>query len=300
MIKKLVVFGDSYMYGTELPQDDPDLYPKIENIVADLPRDPVSGAIPIGLLRSSHFDALWNLEMSTPDYEYRCHNYSIGGIIKRHLGLEVYNNYAWAGYSNEATMVELIKNRGLIDNETLVIVGITFPTRTTRLNEETGYNKIRTFNNFSSLSKNKDHEKFIELSFKYDNDIMTKCLQVINFISFVKRELNGIPHIIIDPVNIFRDNPDLNGMIVDGWILENTVKNYILKQGDNIFHPELVDYAQNFFNDNLFPFTFNHSISHAKQNGYYGRALLGHPSKKAQEHYASNYLIPYINKTYFS
>ena len=45
---------------------------------------------------------------------------------------------------------------------------------------------------------------------------------------------------------------------------------------------------------------FLQCFSHAKQNGYYGRALLGHPSKKAQEHYASNYLIPYINKTYFS
>lgn len=295
MIKKIIVFGDSYMYGTELPQDDSDIKPRIEKIVEGMPRDPISGAIPIRMLNSVHFDALWDIELSTPDYEYRCHRYSIGGILTQHYGIETYKNYAWAGYSNTAIMSEIIEHLGEIGPDTLVIVGLTYPSRTTRLNEPTDYGKTKSFNNFSSLAKNKDHRKFIELAFEYDDDMLTKYLNVINFISFIDNVLSGVPHIIIDPINIFRENNELNGKILNGWNFDNKIENTIIDHGDEIRKPELVKYAQQFFNSNLFPYTFNHSILHAKTSNYYGRSYLGHPSRKAHQHFANEYLIPHIN-----
>lgn len=299
MITKLLTFGDSYMYGTELPQDDADLKHRIEHIVKDLPRDKISGAVPVELLKGSHFDALWDIEMQTADYEERCHSYCISGIISRHFKFSSYKNYAWAGYSNDAIMSELILHKNDISSDTLVIVGLTFPYRTTKLNERTGYDKIRTHNNYAPHNKSKLHKQYIELSDMYGDDMLIKYLHVKNHIIAIKQILKDVPHIIIDPVNIYRENPELNLKLLDDWFLDDTVERAIQKMGDNIYYQSIVKDLQDFFNDNTFAYTMNHSLLHAKENNAYGRALLGHPSRYSHEHFANEYLIPYI-KTNFN
>lgn len=296
MISKILTFGDSYMYGTELPQEDPDLKEHINKIVEGLPRDPISGAIPIDILKSVHFDKLWDLEMKTNDYETRCHNYCISGIVARHFNIPEYKNFSWAGYSNDAILVELLSHMHEITNDTLVIVGLTFPFRTTRLNESTNYNKIKSFNNHHNLNKNRDHERYIELSMEYDDDILVKYIHTMNHISTIKSILANVPHVIIDPINIYRESKELNGKLLDDWFLEDTIKSSILRIGDDILYPGVVDHLQDFFNNNTFGYTFNHSLLYAKDNNVYGRALLGHPSRYAHEHFAAEFLIPYIKR----
>lgn len=294
MITKLLTFGDSYMYGTELPQDDADLKSKIENIVKDLPRDKISGAIPIDLLKSKHFDALWEIEIQTNDYEERCHSYCISGIVSNYFNLESYKNYSWAGYSNDAIMSELILHKNELSSDTLVIIGLTFPFRTTRLNELTDYHKIKSFNNYQNLDKSNAHKKYIELSILFDNDLLVKYLQVKNHISALKQLLCNVPHIIIDPINIYRENSELNYKLLDDWFLDNTIEMSINKIGDQICYPAIVQDLQTYFNENTFAYTLNNSLLHAKENNVYGRALLGHPSRYSHEHFANTYLIPYI------
>lgn len=294
MITKLVTFGDSYMYGTELPQDDPDLKFKLETIVQDLPRDKISGAVPVNLLKSTHFDALWDIEMKTADYEERCHRYSISGIISKYFNFDTYKNYSWAGYSNDAIMSELILHKNDISPDTLVIVGLTFPYRSTKLNEQTGHNKIRTYNNYAPHNRGSTHKKYIELSDLFGDDILVKYLHVKNHIAALKEILHGIPHIIIDPVNIYRENSELNYKLLDDWFLDKILEQTINGLGDQIYYVDIVKELQTYFNENIFHFTFNHSLLSAKENNVYGRALLGHPSKYSHEHFANTYLIPYI------
>lgn len=293
MISRIVIFGDSYMDGSELPCSDPDLRSRVDALFPGIARHH-TGAIPVNLVKASFYVDFNDLVFSVPDYFDRCHAYSMGGYLARKLGVP-HENHAFGGYSNEAIMAEIWNHLGHIDHNTLVLVGLTFPHRTTRL-DAVGYGgHIRTFNNFSIDGKGSDHDRFLELHMRYGDDTLTSILRVCNHIRAVSEMLRGIPHILIDPLNIYRQNPDIDGKVFP-WPRTRLVENTINSAGETILMPYLVSQMQDFLDSRTFEFTLNHAMIDLANNGLPYNETLGHPNKMAHEIYVDKYLHPYLER----
>lgn len=291
MISRIAIFGDSYMDGSELPCSDPDLRHMFDALFTGVQRHP-TGAIPENLRKPSFYDDFNRLTFSIPDYFDRCHAYSMGGYLARKLGIP-FENHAFGGYSNDAIMAEIWNHRGSLDADTLVLIGLTFPTRTTRLDGVGHGGHIMTFNSHSIEVDGGDHERFLELSMRYGDDTLTSVLRVCNHVCAIGTLLRGIPHVIIDPLNIYRQNPEIDGKVFP-WPKTRLIENMVTSMGEAIMIPYLVSQFQDFLDRSTCRFTLNHAmIDLALDNIPYNEAL-GHPNRMAHETYVDRYLHPYL------
>lgn len=292
MINKVLVFGDSYMFGSELPCADPDIRPKVDRLFSGIQRDH-TGAIPEKLWNPSYFVDFAELVGEIPDYNERCHRYCMGGYLANKLSVG-YENHSIGGYSNDAIMAELMLRSDQLDGNTLVLVGITYPDRTTRLDVRSEYNYIKTYNNFQ-IGWSREHENFLELYMKYGDDTLTKFMHVRNHIAAIKSMLSDIPHVLIDPTNIYRQSPEIDGRLFT-WPQTNLIEAQLSVRGEQIVLPKIVSKLQSYFDDNLFQFTLNHAMVDIESNNQSCRESLGHPNKLAHEIFVDRYLHPYLQE----
>jgi len=292
MIKQIVAFGDSYIAGYELAFADPDARTLLDKAFANQKLDR-TGSIPPLDLRYTHFNKFREVEQAVPDYQQRCWDYSLVGYLARQLGVP-YHNWAFDGYSNDAIMAELIKKSSSLDADCLVLVGVTFPARETQLNIATEHGRIKCFSNYQQFAENSRHEKFIASAWEWSNDLLTKFMHVRNHISSVKEILAGIPHVIIDPWNIYRESPDITQPLFD-WDHTDVIRNSITQAGEYIQHQDIVQSLQQYFNHNLFAHTFQHAMIDVHNRNQPSRCLLGHPNRSSHEQFVDAYLRPWLS-----
>ena len=112
-------------------------------------------------------------------------------------------------------------------------------------------------------------------------------------ISSIKEILAGIPHVIIYPLNIYRESPDIVKPLFD-WDHTQVVSNSISQAGEHIAHPDIVESVQQYFNDNLFAYTFHHAMIDVHARNEPCRCLLGHPNRASHEQMVDAYLMPWL------
>ena len=296
MFDKVIAFGDSFVSGDELSQElIPDLIDQVKQFWGT----------------SSSISNLGDLETTRTDITYTKHKEwrsgilekfyfgaaiaktkSYSGLVATHYNAE-YHNYAYPGYSMTGIYSSIIKNLDVITENSLVIVGLTFSDRITRFKPY--YVECEPGRNFS---KDKNHGRYIELDVEYGNDIITKLLWTQSIIESIKNVIKCKRLIFVDPVNIYRENNDLENFnyfttqrIIENYIAMNTVDD---EKVDTIVdtHTDIIEYLTNYYNDEIFPFTFAHSINTLLKENKKVKCILGHPSYAVHKDFTEKYLIP--------
>jgi len=290
MIDKVWVFGDSYMYGHELPFHDPDLR---EQLLASLghPRLDSHGLL-IDHIDQKLFDHMSQVEKAIDNYCRLCHRQCMGGYLASRLNVE-YNNRAKGGYSNDAIMAELLKYRQSITPNSLVLVGMTYPARETHLHQTDDYGYAQCFNNYGNFVTNKHQRQYIMLQQEFGNDMFTKYLQAHNHVARVRELLCDIPHVIIDPVNIYRRSPEIMNPIRSWDYPSDPIGSIIGEIGESI-QDTLLDSIKGYFDKHLFQCTLNHAMVAVRTTGQRYMELGGHPSKACHEWFVDHCLWPWL------
>lgn len=291
MITQILAFGDSNVAGNETAFCEPDAKALLDKAFPKQKLDK-TGSIPPRDVRYQHYTKLTEVTDSIPDYDQKCWHYSFVGHLANTIGVP-YINCAFGGYSNDAIMAELIKHSADIDESTLVIVGVTFPARETQLNIATDHGRIKCFSNYHQYAENPRHQQFMETYWEWSNDLLTKFIHVRNHIASIKEILTGIPHVIIDPWNIYRESPDITEPLFD-WDHNDVVSNSIKQRGEHIIHLDIVAMLQQYFNDNLFTYTFHHAMIDVHRRGELCRCLLGHPNRASHAQLVDAYIAPWL------
>jgi hypothetical protein len=73
------------------------------------------------------------LKLDYDNFKKECHFKSYPGVLSSLLNVTDYRNYSIPGASNISILSELVRNSANIDSDTLVIIGVTFPLRKTKL-----------------------------------------------------------------------------------------------------------------------------------------------------------------------
>lgn len=305
-LKKLFTFGDSYMYGTELPQA---VIPDFDKLLETKLKKPgligPDGRVPFGVSNEEIRNAAHSLERdNVKNYEQLAHSLSMSGIVHDHYNFDEYHNLAWGGNSYAAIMTTLLNNIEQIDSESIVIVGATYPLRTSRFtvkkNDNIGPSMLENHNNYSHVTKNESHNTYVELSLEFSDDLLVEYINAMTYILAIDSmlEKSGCKYIIIDPLNILRESSELDGKIRKGWRFTDNIRRVLENndEWDAIRQVKLIYNVQQKLNNYLFDYTLHHSIYALTQMDEITHCVLGHPNARCHKHFAETYLIPYIDK----
>lgn len=295
MVNRIMAFGDSVMYGTELPYDDDDIRPLVDSIIRGLGLDE-TGALHHGDITPALVDAKEEMEKGIEDYDERCKRYSMSGYLAAKLGVPSVN-HSFGGYGNDAIVSEILMHRHEFNQRTFVIVGLTYHSRRTRLDETNVNGRIVSINNYAA--SNRDQIKYLELEDMYGDDLLVRYLHVRNHVSALREILKGVPYLIIDPLNTYRENHEL-GSGIHGWGHRDCVSAAILQQHGRITKPSLVEEIQKYFNDNTFGYTLNNAMMEVSAEGTRCRQPFLHPTKAVHERFVDAYIIPWMKEHVFA
>lgn len=291
MIDSVWIFGDSYMYGQELPFHDPALRKQLLDSLgnpvldsAELLSEPITQKL---------FDRMSQVEKSIDNYAMLCNQHSMGGYLAGRLGVPCINR-ARGGYSNDAIMAELINNRSKITADSLVIVGMTYPARETQLCRQDGQGYIACFNNYSAFAKDRQHEQYLSLSTQFGNDMLTKYLHATNHVSRIRELLLGIQHVVIDPVNIYRSSPEITDPIRPWDNHGDPIGSTIGAIEEAVMHSAVLDCIRTYFDTTLFEHTLNHAMQAVRASGARYMELGGHPTKACHDWFVDHCLWPWL------
>ena len=287
MINKVIVFGDSFLYGHETNYTDfvehPDFkknFKKAVGIEWQLSSDGrLSFHDPKSLSTSPRYeDFNWFqfLESLDDNEKQNCNNNSIGAFLAKKLHAKEYLNFATLGSSNNFILYKVLENQKEITAETIVVCGISFPDRRSRY--EPRYH-------MPSELKNKKYE---ELNIKFGDDATAKVIQTLAYTQSIKQiveSCNG-KVVFIDPFMQFAQDTYHTGKAWD-YIndLSDDPNNYehhdVLKLIDKLncenFGPGLA---------NVFPWCTENDIHIFTPGGHY--------SKHVYKQYTEEHLVPYL------
>ena len=314
MFDRMMVFGCSYMKGTELTQK---YIPFVDNWARKQFNRKLSidGSIPVSKRTSKDHLAYFDIERSDPNWERRSEELTCTYQTAQALGIEHYENYAVGGYSNTAIAAEVFKRLDTITDTTLVIVGMTFPFRNTRLNDLWDTDSVHPKYQCSSTHKfvkhltDYDPEKALEILRNVD-DVPARYLQTQGIMDTLRRTVKNL--ILIDSIAFYREVADIKDRAVfQEWkphsdvaeicLPTNTVDENIRRDSDEYRQnniPELTLSLQQYFNDAFMPYTLSHSIANVYETGEYYRCVLTHPNWRVHEDFSKEYLTPYIQECY--
>lgn len=294
MIDRIMLFGCSYMNGDELACADPDIKPRFDAAYGDQHRDH-TGSIPEASMEPWMFEAYRHIADTITDFRQRCQDRCMGGYLARTLGVPC-ENHSLGGYSNDAIMAEVTNQRHRMDARTLVLVGLTHINRTTRLDERSPHGRIRTNNNYSPLwPRNSDQGRYAELSLMFGDDTLTKLIQVRNHIRALSSLLSGIPHLVIDPINIYRQNAEVDGKLFS-WPQIRVLESKIVGQHEAILERGVLDHLQAEMDELTFGYTMLHAMVDVRSRALPCREALGHPNRLTHEAFVDGYILPHLAK----
>ena len=312
MYSKMMVFGCSYMKGTELPQKyipNVDAWAQ-EHFNRNLS---VDGSIPIRKRSSKDHLKYYDIERSDPNWQRRCEELTCTYQSAQQLGIQNYENYAVGGYSNTAILHEVMQRLDTIDDDTVVVVSLTYPFRNTRLNDlwdtHTDHPKPQcsSTHKFVKHLTDYDPERALEILRNVD-DVPARYLQAQAIIYQLQALIPNL--VLLDAIAFYREVPDISHRSVFDYrdpdvaeicIPTNTVDEQTRRDSDderaNLI-PQATERLQTFFNESFMPYTLSHSIANVYDAGERYRCVLTHPNWRVHEDFAKNYLTPYIQGCY--
>ena len=291
MIRNVMIFGCSYMQGIELPYHDSSLKSRLLEAL-HYPALDATGILKQPITKDL-FDKIDRVDKSIQGYINMCQAQSMGGVVAHRLGVP-YINRARAGHSNCAILADLINCVRDIDNKTLVLVGMTWPGRETRLSEKDTFGNIVCFNNYSNVATSSNHSKYLELRHKFGDDNTSRYLLAMTNHCMIKNLLKDIPHAVIDPVNIYRSAQDISRPI-NAWEDHTRPIESLLKDlKEPVVQREVLNNMQRYFDDNLVPYTLNHAMVAVRDSGHYCREIGGHPNKASHDWFVDHCLWPWL------
>jgi hypothetical protein len=239
MIKKIVAFGDSNIYGQEITQDllTSDQLEQAQKRVFGYSgelkmqdRHTLTKIKEWFNFLKSHFD----------DYDGKCKELSFVGQMGKLLDVP-YQNFSVPGYSNVAIMSSIVKNMKHIDDETLVIVGITYPWRYTRFQEH-GHIDVTINAIVKDAPSSKDQRKWEELSEEFGDDVLARIYYVVQHCLAVQQLLKNNKVLLVDAMGYFRDIDD--------------ILRYLMFE-HSYHHRTDINFIQQFFDNNMVPFSLD-------------------------------------------
>lgn len=271
MINKVIVFGDSFLYGHETNYTDfvehPDFkknFKKAVGIKWQLAQDGKLNSI-TSEQRAKWFNFLVELD---PQQKQNCNNNSIGGYLANELHVSNYLNFATLGSSNNFILYKVLENQKEITEDTLVVCGISNPNRTSKYEPE--------------------HKATVQNDRLRDNDLTAEVIQTVAYTQAIKQivEAHNGKVVFVDPFGDFAQDSYHTGKAWDYIkVLSEDQTNYphhdVLKLIDELncenFAPGL---------SSLYNWTQENNIAMFTPGGHY--------TKDIYEQYTKEYLVPYL------
>ncbi len=299
MIDKILAFGDSFMLGDELAiHEYSDRYQYLRDIAPDVILNS-GGAVDLIKTSEQSIDIIRTRfsRMGPKDYIEKCHNHVLAGQLAAHLNVP-YHNYAGQGYSNSAILSELILHKDEITSNTLVLVGLTSATRTTRYDNYNNNPQIYSVvSNLKSMSVKDDpgHQQYLMLDLTYGNDFLTKVMEVRNHICTVKHILANNQYLIIDPTSLFLDR-NVRDIIRSHKNFRTTIE--MIDDDDNVYpkRNDLISDLEQFFIDNIYHETLYEQAMLIRDSGKEYLAPFSHYNRDVHTAYMNNILIPELQQ----
>ena len=296
MIDKVITFGDSFMYGHETNYKDliddnfekqykKNVGIKFEQFDNHHPR---AGAC-ISLTPKQVQKWYLFLHGLDKNQKENCNKYSIGNVLADKLNVEA-RNYATCGSSNNFIFYNVINKLHEIDNNTLVVCGLTDPSRISRY-ENIYQPELKHITNMNSfMQSHKNQEKYQLLDLELGNDHTALALQTFAYtraiVNLVRTKQAKV--VFVDPFNTW-----INDVYHSGKSFEY-VKEFLQKE-ESYRHHYVLDIVDS-FNHNIFapgiPNVFQ-LLQQKKQNKF---CPGGHYSKELYLEYVNTQLLPYLEK----
>ena len=305
MTNKVIVFGDSFMYGTEsfqhnfckskFLQDAGDAIGRWELV---LDKDGVPDPPLTSQERNDYNDFMTKLEKH--EDATHPHYYSIGGILSRKLDAK-HINYAIGGHSNNIILNDVIKNLKTIDKETIVVCGISQPERRSYYGIHTSNGRTGTFTNCWSPVLNKDgYTKWKQLDLIFGDDGTARAIATLSYVKTIKQMINeqGCKKILfIDPFHQFCPNKYHPNIPWD--YIEMELATQELFDNENLVekykHKDLVKFLKEQFSDLLLT-GISEVFEQVEAEGNPIQCVGGHYSKYTYEKYVEQVILPELNK----
>ena len=204
-IKKVFVFGDSYMAGQELVQCElPSLMDTVERVTGkkhqvDQQHGNVIDPDPQSISRWYSYEKR---------HTQRNHQLSTGGRIAKKLDADLYN-YARPGYSNNTILASVAQHAHEFDEHSLVIVGITGLFRSTDYNIDSRVDQMYC-QSFASGGRDIFAERFEKQCIDETEKYISGCAEILS----IRQILGDVPNVFIDSFaqfteNVFQDPSDV-------------------------------------------------------------------------------------------
>lgn len=281
MIKDVLVFGDSFMYGQETNYtkfvNNKDFHTQFKQATgADFVF--VTEAKDSGRVRMKYnHDWYKFLETLDPDVKENCNSNSIGNVLADKLNVSC-TNLAMCGSSNNFILYKVIDNLSKINKDSLVICGLTSLTRKSLYQNKFDTNSAFITNLNPHIQQHKDLEKYQLLDLEIGNDYTALILETFAYMKAIVQmvEQQQAKVVFIDTFNVF-DN------IKDQVDVEYK-HNHILDKINKYTEPTMAPSISNTFE----------SIDDRKLYRY---CPGGHYSSEVYQEYVNSQLIPYLENT---
>jgi len=291
MIKDIIVFGDSFMYAHETNYvnfvNNKDFNTKFKKATGSdfvqHTQGELSGRVKI---KDNSVWFKFLKDMST-DEKKECNARSIGNVLASKLDVPC-SNHAVNGSSNNTIFYKVIEKLHKINKGTLVICGITAPTRKSYYQNhwqpEAG--TITSMNSF--VQNHKDLEKYQLLDLELGNDSTALVLETFAYMRAIIQLViaKGANLVFVDPMNNFSK---------DIWH-DGKSFNYIkdsLDESINYQHNQILDTIDMHIKPTMAP-GFCDAFKNIDNNKLYRYCPGGHYSAELYKEYVDSQLIPYL------
>jgi len=292
MIKDVIVFGDSFMYGHETNyinfvnnKDFPEQFKKAtgtEFIQVTEKRD--SGKVRMNNNQLEWFNLLDKLD---PNEKENCNANSIGNVLANKLNVPC-TNHASNGSSNNYMFYKVIENLSTITKNTLVICGLTSPTRKSLYQNHWQPEAGIITNMNSYIQKHKDLEQYQLLDLEMGNDHTALVIETFAYMRAIIQLViaQGAHLVFVDPMNNFSKDVWHSGKSFDYIkdMLDESIyyqHNHVLDKIDNHVKPTM---APGFCD--VFKNVDNKNLNRHCPGGHYSAELY--------KEYVDSQLIPYL------
>ena len=295
----LFVFGDSFMYGEETYQHHFEQKHFLRSVAKAIGRKELlldQMGIPSPDFNNKErniylkfiSDIKTHPDTPRPDY------YSVGNLLAKELDIPCYN-FAMNGNSNNTIFKDFLDQLDIINENSIVIVGVTEPNRKSyysmHLEKE---NKVKNYSTscWSHIQGNKDFQKYRDLDFVFGDDTTAQVLQTYAYISTMKTLANekGCDNIFfIDPFNYFCPNK-YHPNIPWHFIKEKSLDVDLLEE---YAHHNLLEKLKQELHK-LFIKGFSYVFEPVQSENLSVQCLNGHYSKYTYEKYTKDILLPLV------
>ncbi len=292
MVKDIIVFGDSFMYGHETNYtnfvNNKDFHKQFKEATGSEFKQITENG-DSGKVRMNYNNYKWFtfLETLDPNEKENCNANSIGNVLASKLDVPC-SNHALNGSSNNIIFYKVIEQLYRINKGTLVICGITAPTRKSYYQNpwqpEAGY--ITSMNSF--VQGHTDLKKYKLLDLELGNDSTALVLETFAYMRAIIQLVvsRGADLVFVDPMNNFSK---------DVWHSGKSF-NYIKGSLDeSIFyqHHNILDTVDQYITPTMAP-GFCDAFKNLDKYNINRHCPGGHYSAELYKEYVDSQLIPYL------